>query len=409
MKNSLVTGLDIGTSKICAAIACTHQDDGVQIKGIGLADAKGINKGFVSNLDKLIDSVNKAVRSAEEKAGLAAHNVVANISGPSIAGSLCEGLIPLARRGREITRNDISRVIEITKDTSLSLERDLLYAVPHEFIVDDNNGIENPLGLFGTKLKVKLYVITALATHLQNISKAINYAGYELLDIVPTAIAAQSCILRNDDLRRGAAVIDIGGGITEMAVFDGGVLRYFDTVSIGGMDLTAHLSAHLKLPFNFAEKIKKKYGGISKEDLRSEKQAIFDIDDRDVSIDSSMMNNLLKDRFDEIFYIIKDRLARSSHDFSASTPSIVMTGGGALLSGALETFEDFFKTPARIGRANGIKGDSSILSNPVYATAIGLAKYGLERHGKRASRALKGRFFLLDAFLKFRDMLEEYF
>ncbi|MBL7068488.1 MAG: cell division protein FtsA [Candidatus Omnitrophica bacterium] len=407
MRN-IMTGLDIGTSKICAAIAGVSPDGKIEIRGIGLAEAKGINKGFVSSLDKLIDSVSTAVKAAEDEAGVKAHNVVTNISGSSVAGKLNEGLVHLSRRGREITRRDINGAIETTKNISLTLERDFLYCVPQEFVVDDNAGVEDALGLFGTKLKVRLYVITALATHIQNISKAVSYAGYELTDIVPTLVASASCILRDEHKENGTLVIDMGGGITELAIYKNGMLRFFDSVNVGGMDLTASLSAHFKISFESAEMIKRKCAGISKEDLSKEKKSIFDVDNRHVTVNSIIINNLLKERFEEIFYILNDRL-KSSEFFSDSMPAFMVTGGSSLLSGAHESFEDLLNIPIKRWRIEEIDADPSYLSNPVYSAAISLAKYGLDKEKKPGRTYSRGKSFLLDSVSRMRAFLDDYF
>jgi len=404
----IITGLDIGTSKICAAIGEFGSDGRAEIRGVGIADARGINKGFVSNLDKLVDSIAKAIHGAEDKAGIKAHNVIANISGASVIGRINEGLMPLSRRGREITKRDVRKVVEITRNISLTLEKDFLYASPQEYIIDDNDGVENALGLFGSKIKVKLYVITVLATHIQNISKAISYAGYEPLSIIPTAVASASNILTDEDKANGVILVDVGGGITEIAVFYGGILRFLESVNVGGMDLTACLSAHFKIPFGNAEMIKKKYGSISKEDLRKDEKNIFDVDNRHVVVSSDIMNNLLKERFDEIFYVAKDRLKTADY-FTASIPSLVVTGGSSLLNGAIESFEKLFGIPVKTWRANGITCNPTILSNPIYSAAVSLAKYGLDREAKPSRRSLRGNTFLLDNFQRFKEFLNEYF
>lgn len=404
----MATGLDIGTTKICAALSGVAANGEIEVLGVGVADAKGINKGFVSHLDKLVDSINKAVQAAEEKAGVKAHHIVTNISGSSVTAALNESSIPLSRRGREVTKRDIEKIIETTKNISLTLEEDFLFCCPHEFIVDDHDGVEDPQGLYGTKLKVRLYVITALANHIQNISKAVRYAGYELFNIVPTSVASASGILDNEQRHNGAIVIDIGGGITELAILSGGLLRYFNSVNVGGMDLTACLSAHLKIPFENAELIKRRYGSISKEDLRKDEKNIFDIGTRRITVNTDQINNILKERLDEIFHILKERLAVSDY-FQAPMHSLVVTGGSALLHGALESCEHFFEMPAKMGRVKGINGDPSILANPAYSAAISLAQYGMNKYKSPYSRSPKGKSFLLDTYYRFRDTINEYF
>jgi len=407
IKNTLL-GLDIGTTKISAAILGYDLEGQAHLLGTGISDSKGIKKGFVSNLDKLIDSISKAVQAAEDNAGEKVRRVVVNISGPSLVGKSQDGLIFLSRRGREITKRDVKKVIDTTRHISYTMEKDLLYAVPQEFTIDEEQNVEDPIGLFGTKLEVRLYVITALTTHIQNISKAVNYAGYDLVDIVPTSVAAASGLLRKEDKIDGTVIVDIGGGVTELAVFKEETFRFFDSIGVGGMDLTSCLSSHYKVPFASAEMIKKHYGGISKEDLKKEENNIFDIDDRQIVIRSGELNSLLKERFDEIFHILQDRLKRSEYT-SRLIPNIVVTGGSALLHGALESFEERFKIRVRMGNVTGVMGDPSILNNPIYSAAISIAKYGLDKEKRPKGHSFKDRFFIIDTFYKFRDFLEDYF
>lgn len=404
----IVTGLDIGTSKVCAAIVTRSEEDKAEILGVGITGARGVNKGFVSNLDKLVDSVSKAVQSAEEKAGLRAHEVVVNISGASVLAKTTESAILLSKRGREITRRDTKRAIDNARNMSLTMDRDLLYSVPLEFTVDDDHVVENPLGLFGTKLKVKLYAITALRTHIQNISKAVSYAGYELLDIIPGSVAIENGMLKEKERSNGAIVLDIGGGVTEVALFYNNIFRFLDSVNVGGMDLTSSLSSFLKVPFTNAEKIKRQCAAISDEELAKERESLFDVENRQVVVKSREVNAMMRERFDEISHILDERL-RSSELARLPVSNVIVTGGGALMNGALERFEKAFNIHVRMGRVHGVVGDPGTVSNPRYSTSISLAKYGLDKFTKPKSRAYKGRVFVLDTVQRFREMLDEYF
>ncbi len=395
----IITGLDIGTSKICAAIIATDPDGKQRTLGVGIAEARGMNKGFVSNLDKLVDAIAKAVGMAEERAGVKAHYVISNISGASVYGKLHESSMLLSRRGREITKRDIKKAIEGAKNLALTLQKDALYAVPVEFIVDEAHEVENPLGLFGTKLKTRLYVVTALTSHLANIEKAVNYAGYELIDIVPTSIATAASVLNSEERSSGALIIDMGGGITELAVFFGESLKLLTSVNVGGMDLTAALSAHLDLPFNSAESIKKSVGGIGESDRDKGEVSVFDYESRSVVVESDSVNELLKTRFNEIARTLRDRLKTNSYDEFAVT-NVIMTGGGGLLNGSLECFESLFKTRTRFG---------SIGDNPTHSGAISLARYGFKRSSEPKRGFQKGKSVVVDTFYKIRELLDEYF
>lgn len=404
----ILTGLDIGTSKVCAAIIEAEPGANARILGLGTASSTGINKGFVSNLDKLVDSISKAVQEAEHRAGAKAHHVVANISGASLMSRINEGSVLLSRRGREITRRDVRKVIDTTKHMSVTLDKDLIYMEPQEFIIDDSNQIEDPIGLFGAKLKVKLHVVTAMMTHIQNISKAINYAGYELIDIVPNSVAASSTILEEEDRDNGTVIIDIGGGITEIGVYRDNSFKWIDSVNVGGMDLTSCVSSFYRVPFGDAEMIKKRLGGIAKEDIEKETQDIFDIDSRSVVVTSEKMNSLLKDRFDEITNILHERL-KSSGQLGMPLSKIVLTGGSVLLHGVTDAFEARFGVSVKLGRVKGVVGDPAILANPSFAASISLAKYGLTKFKNTKTGPFKGKFFLVDIFYRFRELIEDYF
>ncbi len=403
----IITGLDIGTTGIRAAIAGADRDGGLRLLGAGMSEARGINKGFVANLDKLTDSISRAVRSAEDAAGVRAHRVSANISGASVAGGLHEGLVSLARRGREIKKRDVRRVIEGTKSISLTMEKDLLCAVPQEFVVDDSHEVEDPLGLYGAKLKVRLYVVTAQATHVQNLSKAVNYAGYDLSDLVPTPVAAAESLLSEREKRDGVILIDMGGGVTEISLFRGGTLRFFDSVNVGGMDLTSAIASHLKVPFRSAEAIKRHYGGVLPEDTVN-REDIMDVDSRHIVVNSRELSCLLRERLDEIFHIITERLSGRGR-MSERATQITVTGSGALLHGALELFEKKFGLPVKTGSVSDISGEPAVLQNPAYAAAVSLAWYGLRGNRDPGRRALGDRLFIVDTFYRFREMIEDYF
>jgi cell division protein FtsA len=407
MRNT-ITGLDIGTSKICAAITELPREGSPRVLGVGVADSRGINKGFVSSLDKLTDSISKAIHSAQESAGIKAHRVVANISGASVSGNLQEGLMLLARRGREIKKRDVRKVVENTKNVSLTMEKDLLCAVPQEFIVDDSHEVEDPLGLYGTRLKVRLYVVTAQTTHVQNISKAVNYAGYELVDIAPTPLASASGMLSRQARKDGVILIDIGGGVTEVSVFKNGIFKFFDSVNVGGMDLTSTISSHFKVPFEYAETIKRQYGGVSLEDMNKDQENIFDADSRHIVVKSNEINKILDSRFDEIFHILSERL-KGCGWAKGTISNITVTGGGALLHGALESFERRFDMPVNMGSIESVSAEPGIASNPVYAAAISLGKYGLEKNRRPARHIFRDKFFIMDTFYKFRELIEDYF
>ena len=405
MKN-IIAGLDMGTSKICAAIAGQAPDGERKLMGVGSAESRGINKGFVSNIDKLVDSIQEALAAAQDQAGTKVNRVVANISGSSVSGNVHEGITLLSRRGREITKKDVKKVLDLARNTSLTMERELLFNAAQDFIVDDAHEVEDPIGLFGSKLKVRLYIVSALTTHVQNISKAVNYAGYDLVDVMPNPVAASYGVLSEQEKKEGVFLIDIGGGVTEFALLGNNRFYVLDSINVGGMDLTACISSFYKIPFTMAEMIKKRYGGISKEEAAKAHEDILEFDGRQIVVKSDEVNKLLRERFEEMYNIVNERLAFVKGQ--ASFSQVVVTGGGSLLSGAIESLGDLFGADIRLGRVNGLSGDPSLFSNPLYSSAVSLAKYGSERYARRP-KPIEGRIFILDIFSRLKELMEEYF
>ena len=269
MKRKIITGLDIGTSKVCATIAELKENGELSILGAGLAPCSVLSEGVVSDLDKLTDSVASALETAEDKAKVKAHNVFANAGGIFVKGNSYDGAFLYSTTPRAVIKRDVNKVINIAKDLSVSLGEDPIHLIPLIYSLDNQEGIENPLGLYGAKLKVRLYIITCASNIIKNIAKAISHAGYEMADIIYSGIAT-SCVLSDEEKSDGVALMDMGSHTTELVIFSKGKIRFNAALDFGGQDITEEISSHFKIPKRVAEDLKIRYGTIHERDLSIE-------------------------------------------------------------------------------------------------------------------------------------------
>lgn len=414
MKKNIVTGLDIGGSKVSAVIAEVKEKSApFNILGAGEARSSGMWHGTVSNLANLTDSIAAALSAAEEKAGLKgralikAHNIIANVGGPSVKGGVYEGAIFLSHVPRVVTRRDINKVIGIARDLSISLGEEPVHLIPFGYTLDNQEGIENPLDLYGVKLKVKLYIVSSATNLIRNIAKAVNNAGYEAKEIVYTGIA-NSSMLDDEEKSDGVALIDIGGHITELAVFFKNKMRYKSSIDVGGSDLTEEISAHFNIPQKTAEDLKIRYGTIYEQDLNIDERLSVDVGQRQVALDRSGMNYLIQSKIKDIFGALKRELRNSG--FQNRLPGgIVMSGSPLAMSGVVETAEKEFSVPVRMGTASGVTGPDAIGSNPAYFTSIGLLKYGLDKFTRPGSRPFRKENIFEKSLSRFKELLTDYF
>lgn len=256
-KDNLIVGLDIGTTKVCAIVG-ELTDEGIEIVGIGTHPSKGLRKGVVVNIEATVDSIRKAVEEAELMAGCEINSVYAGISGGHIRAFNSHGVI--AVKDGEISKSDVERVIEAAQAVAIPPDREVIHVIPQEYIIDDQEGIQEPLGMNGIRLEVKVHIVTAAVTSAQNIIKCANKAGLDVSDIVLQQIASSESVLTPDEMELGVALIDIGGGTTDIAVFHGSTVKYTTVISLGGNQVTGDIAVGLRTPTAEAEKLKKKYG-----------------------------------------------------------------------------------------------------------------------------------------------------
>jgi len=371
----LIVGLDIGTSKICCVVGEVRPDRMVDIIGMGSHPSIGLRKGVVINIENTVDSIKEAIEEAETMAGCEISSVYAGIAGGHIKGFNSHGVIALKKR--EVGKLDIERVIDAARALAIPMDREVIHTLPQEFIVDDQAGISDPTGMSGVRLEVKIHIVTGSVTSAQNIIKCANRAGLDVYDIVLESLASSEAVLTDEERNLGVALIDFGGGTTDLAIFSQGSIKHTFVLTLGGDNLTNDIAIGIRTPFKEAEKIKIKYGcGLTSligEDETIEVPGVGDRKPRTIS--RRLLGEILEPRVEELFSLIYQEMVRSGYDDLVSS-GVVVTGGSAILPGVPEVVEQVFNMPARIGYPASIGGLKEIVNSPMYSTAVGLVLYG---------------------------------
>jgi len=380
----LIVGLDIGTTKICAVVGEVNPD-GIDIVGIGTHSSVGLRKGVVVNIESTVDSINRAIEEAELMGGCEITSVYAGIAGGHIKGFNSHGIV--AVKGNEITQKDIDRVIDAARAVAIPPDREVIHVLPQEFIVDDQDGIQDPRGMAGVRLEAKIHIVTGAVTSAHNIIKCANRAGLDVCDIVLQSLASSEAVLNNEEKDLGVALVDFGGGTTDLAIFRGKSIKHTSVLALGGNNLTKDISVGLRTPMGEAEKIKIKYGtcltsGIGKDET-IEVPGVGGRKPRTLS--RQILGEILEPRVEEIFTLINREIYRAGME-EAVTSGVVLTGGSSLLDGVVDVAESVFNLPTRIGKPMGIRGLVDVVNNPMYATAVGLVLYGARFQAKKKFR-----------------------
>ena len=373
-RDSIVVGLDIGTTKICAIVGEVKQE-GLEIIGIGTHPSKGLRKGVVVNIDSTVQSIRKAIEEAELMAGCEINMVYVGIAGGHIKGFNSHGVI--AVKDREITKADIDRVIEAAQAVTIPTDREVIHVIPQEYILDQQDCIQEPLGMSGTRLEAKVHIVTAAVASAQNIVKSVNKAGLAVADIVLQQIASSEAVLGQDEKDLGVALVDIGGGTTEIAVYHNGTIKHTAVISLGGNQITGDIAVGIRTPSEEAEKIKKKFGCCMTSMIdKNETIEVPSVGGRKPRIVSrQILGEIIEPRVEELFQLVNHEITKSGYD-SVITSGIVLTGGTAIMDGMLELAEQIFNLPVRRGLPSGIGGLIDVVKSPMYSTGVGLVLYG---------------------------------
>ncbi len=378
MAADIIVGLDIGTTKICAVVGEIRADT-IEIIGIGTHPSEGLRKGVVINIERTVNSIKEAIEEAETMAGCEISSVYAGIAGGHIKGFNSHGVIAL--KEREVTKKDIDRVIEAASAVAIPMDREVIHVLTQEFIVDEQDGITDPLGMAGVRLEAKIHIVTGAVTSAQNIIKCCNRAGLDVCDIVLESLASSEAVLSEEERKLGVALIDFGGGTTDMAVFSRGTIEQTSVLALGGDNLTYDISIGLRTPRIEAEKIKMKYGcALSSMIGKDETIEVPGVGGRKPRVMSrQILGEILEPRVEEIFTLTYNELVRSGFENTINS-GVVVTGGSAELPGIPEIAEQIFNAPSRTGYPQGISGLVDVVNKPMFATAVGLVIYGAKRN-----------------------------
>lgn len=373
-RDSLIVGLDIGTTKICCIVG-NMTDEGLEVVGIGTSPSKGLRKGVVINIESTVEAIQKAIREAELMAGCEIKSVFAGIAGGHIRGLNSQGVIAI--KNREVTPDDLQRVIDAAKAIAIPMDREVLHILPQEFIIDEQDGIREPLGMSGVRLEAKVHIVTGAVASAQNIIKSCNRAGVDVADIVLEQLASSEAVLSSDEKELGVALVDIGGGTSDIAIFSEGAIKHTSVLSLGGDHMTNDIAVGLRTPMGEAEKIKKAYGccltAMVGKDETIEVPSVGGREPRILS--RQLLAEILEPRVEEVFSLVNREIIKSGYsDLIAS--GIVITGGSAILPGMPELAEQVFNLPVRRGNPLDIGGLTDIVNSPIFATGVGLVKYG---------------------------------
>lgn len=407
--NDIVVGLDLGTTKIATVIA--EVDDRVNIMGVGKYPSEGLRKGIVINIDKTVQSILKAMREAEMMAGKEASGVYTGIAGDHIRNIQGRGVVAVTGKDNEVTDEDVNRVLESAKSMALPVDREVIHIIPTEFILDGQGGIRDPLGMFAQRLEANVVIVTGAVTSAKNICKCVNKAGYEVNDIVLQPFASSYSVLSDEEKEVGAILVDIGGGTTDMAVFYNGSLRKTSVIGLGGENVTNDIGVGLRTSPREAERIKIEYATVRELSDEDKKETITvqGLSGRgDKQVSCELLAQIVKPRIDEILTLAHRELSEDPL-YEMLSAGIILTGGTAMLDGIAELAEDIFTLPVRIGiPSESITGLKEAVSDPSFATSVGLIKYGAIHAGSKLVEE-KGKSMFDTVLKRMKQWFEEFF
>jgi cell division protein FtsA len=390
-KDSLVVGLDIGTTKICTVVG-EVVDGQVNIIGLGTHPSKGLRKGVVINIESTVHSIKKAVEEAELMAGVHLTSVFAGIAGGHIKGINSHGVI--AVKNKEVGTNDVKRVIDAASAVAIPMDREVIHIIPQEFIVDDQDGIKDPVGMSGVRLEGRVHIVTGAITSAQNIIKCANRAGLDVDDIVLEQLGSSEAVLTPEEKELGAAIIDIGGGTTDLVIFSSGSIKHTAVFSLAGSHITNDISMGLRTPVEEAEKIKIRYGcaltSLVRKDETIEVPSVGGRKPRVLS--RYTLAEIIEPRVEEILTLVNNEIVRMGYG-NLIASGIILTGGSALLEGGPELAEQIFNVPVRRGVPIGIGGLVDLVNSPMFATGVGLVLYGNRNRSQSRFKIGEGNIF----------------
>ena len=400
-----IVGLDIGTSKVAAIVADLTPDGGIEVIGIGSHPSHGLKKGVVVNIESTVQSIQRAVEEAELMAGCPIDSVYAGIAGRHISSFNSHGIVAI--RDREVLPQDVDRVIDAAQAMPVPADQRTLHILPQEYVIDNQEGVREPLGMSGVRLEAKVHLVTCSVNAAQNIEKCIGHCGLAVNELVLEQWASSYSVLSEDERDLGVCLVDIGGGTTDIAVFTGGAIRHTKVIPIAGDQVTNDIATALRTPTQNAEEIKIKYAcalpQLAQEQEMIKVPGVGDRPARELS--RQTLAEVVEARYDELFTLIQAELRGSGFE-DLIAAGVVLTGGASKMEGLVELAEEIFHMPVSVGSPASVTGLTDIVKNPIYATGVGLLMYGKEKQEDQAAgiRQRSG-----GAFGRFRNWLSENF
>jgi cell division protein FtsA len=393
-KDQIIVGLDIGTTKTRAVVAELREDGGADVIGVGTSLSRGLRKGVVINIEDTVASVRKAVEEAEVVSGVVINSVHVGIAGSHINSLSADGLVAI--KSREVTRADIVRAVSAARSAAIiKSDHRVLHVLPREFIVDEQDGIRDPLGMSGSHLKVNVHIITGAVTSVQNLVKSVERAGLDVIGIILQPLASSEAVLSEDERELGVAMIDMGGGTTDLAIFAEGSVMHTAIIPVGGDHFTNDIAVGLKTARSEAERLKVQFGCAVSSLVKDDE--IIDVPsmgNRPLrSLSRKLLADIIEPRAEELFDLVAREIKRAGYE-GVVTGGIVITGGTSLMEGMPDMAERILDLPARRGLPAGVGGVHEHVGNPMYSTSVGLIIHALHQqedlamHGYRKGRRL---------------------
>lgn len=375
--NEIIAGLDLGTTKVCAIVA-EQTDDGLDIIGIGSVPSKGLKKGVVVNIESTVQAIKAAIEQAETMAGCEIRTVYAGVAGSHVRGMNKDGVAAIPHR--EVDSTDVERVLEQAKAFPLPSDRQVLHVLPQEYIVDEQDGIKEPIGMNGVRLQARVHVVTAATPSVQNIIKCAERCGLHVAEVVLEPLASADAVLSDDEKEIGVALIDIGGGTTDIVVYVNGAVVHTSVVPLGGLSLTNDVAQGLRTPVAEAERIKIRYGCASTALVDQEETIeVPSVGGRPPRVlPRHVLCQIIEPRVDEIFSAVRHVINETGFSEMLAAGAVI-TGGTTMLDGMPELAEQVLGLPVRRGAPMGVGGLADVVKSPAYATGVGRVKYGAQK------------------------------
>ncbi|MCP5326358.1 MAG: cell division protein FtsA [Oceanospirillaceae bacterium] len=376
--NKLIVGLDIGTSKVVAIVGELRADGSIEVVGIGKHASRGMKKGVVVNIESTVQSIQRAIEEAELMAGCQIHSVFAGIAGSHIRSMNSHGIVAI--KDREVVQADIDRVMDAAKAVAIPADQKILHILPQEYVIDQQEGVKEPIGMAGVRLEAKVHLVTGALNAAQNIEKCVQRCGLEIDDVILEQLASSYAVLTEDEKELGVCIVDIGGGTTDIAIFTEGAIRHTAVIPIAGDQVTNDIAMALRTPTQYAEEIKIKYAcALTQLAGPEEMIKVPSVGERAArSLSRQALAEVVEPRYEELFTLIQAELRRSGFEDLVAA-GIVLTGGTAKMEGVVELAEEIFHMPVRLARPQGVQGLPEVIDNPIYSTAVGLLIYGAKK------------------------------